>query len=39
MIAPRDHDAHRLSDNPGAQFALLAAAVLTLVAIGWVYFQ
>jgi hypothetical protein len=36
---PSDHHAHRLSDNPGAQLALLTTAVTMLLAIGWFYFQ
>ena len=39
MTMPSDHHPHRLSDNPGAQFALLATAVLMLVAIGLFYFH
>jgi hypothetical protein len=34
-----DHPDHGLSDNPGAQLALLTTAVFTLIAIGWFYFQ
>lgn len=34
-----NHHAHPFSDNPGAQLALLTAAVLILAAIGWFYFH
>jgi hypothetical protein len=30
---------HGLSDNPGAQLALLTVAIIVLIAIGWFYFQ
>ena len=39
MTMQSDHHAHRLSDNPATQFALLTAAVITLIAIGYIYFQ
>ncbi len=39
MTMQSDHHAHRLSDNPAAQLALLATAVILLIAIGWFYFQ
>jgi hypothetical protein len=39
MTMPSDHHAQRLSDNPGAQLALLTTAVIMLIAIGWFYFQ
>ena len=39
MTMQSDHHTHRLSDNPAAQFALLATAVIMLIAIGWFYFQ
>ncbi len=39
MTTQSDHHARRVSDNPAAQFALLTAAVITLIVIGWVYFQ
>ncbi len=39
MTMQSDHHPHRLSDNPAAQFALLATAVILLIAIGWFYFQ
>ncbi len=39
MTMHSDHHAHRLSDNPAAQLALLATAVIMLTAIGWFYFQ
>jgi hypothetical protein len=37
MTMPSDHHAQRLSDNPGAQLALLTTAVIMLIAIGWFY--
>ena len=39
MTMQSDHHPHRLSDNPAAQLALLATAVILLIAIGWFYFQ
>ncbi len=39
MTMQSDHHAHRLSDNPAAQLALLTTAVIMLIAIGWFYFQ
>jgi len=39
MTMQSHHHAHRLSDNPAAQLALLATAVTLLIAIGWFYFQ
>jgi hypothetical protein len=39
MTMQSDHHAHGLSDNPGAQLALLTVAVIMLMAIGWFYFQ
>ena len=39
MTMQSDHHAHGLSDNPGAQLALLTVAVITLIAVGWFYFQ
>jgi hypothetical protein len=39
MTMQSDHHAHHLSDNPAAQLALLATAVIMLIAIGWFYFQ
>src|SRR5208282_1228806 len=39
MTMQSDHHARGLSDNPGAQLALLIVAVIMLIAIGWFYFQ
>ncbi len=39
MTMQSDLHAHRFSDNPAAQLALLTTAVILLVAIGWFYFQ